>query len=257
MIFTGIDAGSRAVKVVLWDNERKKIVAKGISDQGVKQNEIVETLYYRILNDNKLEHDSTTNIIATGYGRNIVTLAQKTVTEITCHARGVISLIPKARTIIDIGGQDSKVISINEKGAVQDFMMNDKCAAGTGRFIEVAAERLGLKMKHIGNTARKSTTPCSISSMCVVFAETEIIGLLASGTPIEDIIAGVLKSIVSRVVSMGGRLIKPPIVFTGGVALVSGMKEILEASLKERVIIPECPQFTGALGAAIIAAEKN
>ncbi len=256
MLFAGIDAGSHAIKVVIIENNPYHIIASGIIDQGVKQEELAEKIYHDVLEKNKISGKEIKKIISTGYGRNIINFSDLSITEITCHARGVFQLIPQTRTIIDIGGQDSKLILINNKGHVEDFMMNDRCAAGTGRFLEIIAERLNTNINEIGALASKSKKPKTISSMCVVFAETEIIGLLASGTNVEDIIAGVLKSISSRIVSMGGRLIKNPIVFTGGVALLPGMKESLETALKSEILIPQIPQMTGALGAALLASEK-
>lgn len=256
-IYAGIDAGSRAIKVVLIKKDNFQILASGVVDQGVEQESLALNLFNKVLSENNFSRNDIGKIIATGYGRNIIGFADETITEITCHAKGVHYLLPKTRTIIDIGGQDSKLIKLNEKGSVQDFVMNDRCAAGTGRFLEIIAERLKVDINEIGRLAKKSKNPKSISSMCVVFAETEIVGLLASGAPLEDIISGVLKSIAARVISMGGRLINPPIVFTGGVAMLPGMKEYIEAALKHDVIIPESPQMTGALGAAIFALLKE
>jgi predicted CoA-substrate-specific enzyme activase len=160
-------------------------------------------------------------------------------------------------TIIEIGGQDSKLIRMDAKGAVRDFAMNDRCAAGTGRFLEIVAGRLDLSLSKLGEVAARSRKPAAISSMCAVFAETEIVGLLASGVPPEDIIAGVQLSIAKRVVAMAGRSVEEPVVFTGGVALVPGMADALRQALQKPVSIAPHPQFTGALGAAILAAKAD
>ena len=222
MICAGIDAGSRTIKVALIDSESMNVIAADITNQGVKQNELACKLFEKILLENDLKKQDVTSIIATGYGRNTVDIADTTITEITCHAVGVHYLLPEVRTIIDIGGQDSKLIRLDNNGKVYDFAMNDRCAAGTGRFLEIVAQRLDLDIESLGKMASKSKKPSPISNMCVVFAETEITGLLASGALQEDIAAGVQNSIASRIAGMAGRNITKPIVFTGGVALVPG-----------------------------------
>ena len=256
MKYAGIDAGSRAVKIVLFDADKKSVIDQGIADQTVNQEKEALKLYSNLLDKNGLSIDDVSSIIATGYGRDNLSIGDDTVTEITCHARGVKFLNPSARTIIEIGGQDSKLIKLDEKGSVRDFSMNDRCAAGTGRFLEVVAERLDIPLNKLGEYAEKSESPAPISSMCVVFAETEIIGLLSIGTPPEDIIAGVQNSIAQRLLSMGGRNLLSPIVFTGGVALISGMDKTLFNTLQRDVAVSLLPQFTGALGAALIASER-
>ena len=158
--------------------------------------------------------------------------------------------------MIDIGGQDSKLLRLRRDGTVDDFVMNDRCAAGTGRFLEVLATRLGVKLSCLGTLADRSRKPATISNMCVVFAETEIIGLLASGVAPEDIVAGVQASIAARVAAMAGRNLPEPILFTGGVALVPGMNAALEAVLSRPVVVAPQPQLTCALGVAILAAER-
>jgi predicted CoA-substrate-specific enzyme activase len=160
-------------------------------------------------------------------------------------------------TVIDIGGQDSKLVRLDRNGRVRDFAMNDRCAAGTGRFLEVVADRLGLSLGDLGPTAAKSGRPAAISSMCVVFAETEIIGLLAGGRAREDIVAGVQTALASRIVALAGRKVEAPIVFTGGVARVSGMEAALQTALGQPVAIAPEPQMTGALGAALLARRQH
>ena len=193
--------------------------------------------------------------MATGYARNGVMIADTTITEITCHARGVHHLMPEARTVIEIGGQDSKLLRLDAGGQVRDFAMNDRCAAGTGRFLEMVAQRLGVGLERLGELAKAGAQPAAISSMCAVFAETEIIGLLAGGGKAEDIAAGVQAAVASRVLSMTGREVATPIAFTGGVAMIPGMREALSAAMGRPVAIAPQPQFTGALGAAILAAK--
>lgn len=255
MIYAGIDCGSRTIKAVLLDYDSKKPIASAVADQGVHQDRLTSELFGRLLTDSRIKRRDVRKIIATGCGRDIVSLAHTTVTEITCHAAGVRHLVPDAKTVIDIGGQDSKVIRLDQTGRVRDFAMNDRCAAGTGRFLEVLAERLRVELDKLGDVASKSSKPAVISSMCVVFAETELIGLLVSGTAREDIVAGVQAAIASRVTSLLGREVDSPVIFTGGVALVSGMASALASALGCNVTVSPDPQMTGALGAAILAAD--
>lgn len=257
MFFAGIDAGSRMIKIVVVDAGRGEIVAAGSADQGIEQNALALELYNRVLREAGIEAGAVKRVVATGYGRNLIEFADATVTEITCHARGVRHCVPEARTIIEIGGQDSKLIRLSASGTVQDFMMNDRCAAGTGRFLEVVTSRLKLKLEEVGAIAARSTRPATISSMCVVFAETEMIGLLAGGTPPEDIIAGIQASIASRVAAMAGRRVDAPVVFTGGVATIPGMSAALEQSVGRPVAVAPMPHLTGALGAALLAAREG
>jgi predicted CoA-substrate-specific enzyme activase len=191
--------------------------------------------------------------VATGYARNRVDFADTTITEITCHARGVRHVVPDAVTVIEIGGQDSKVLRLQADGSVRDFSMNDRCAAGTGRFLEMVAQRLEVGLDDLGELAGAGTRPAVISSMCVVFAETEIIGLLASGARPPDIVSGVQNAIASRITAQAGRGLTSPVVFTGGVALIPGMTRALEAVLDQRIIVAPDPQLTGAVGAALLA----
>jgi predicted CoA-substrate-specific enzyme activase len=256
MIFTGIDAGSRAIKIVLIDAKNMQVIAKGLADQGVEQDKLASELFNNVLKKHRINTKDVAAIVATGYGRNAISIADTTITEITCHAVGVHNLVPDAMTVIDIGGQDSKLLRLDNSGRVRDFVMNDRCAAGTGRFLEVVAERLDVKLEALGKLASNSTNPAAISSMCVVFAETEITGLLASGTAREDIVAGVQASIAARIISMAGRNAKPPIIFTGGVAMVSGMADAMQNALGQAVNICPDPQMTGALGAAILASRQ-
>ena len=257
MICAGIDAGSRATKIVIFDSDSNEIIAQGLADQGVEQDEIANRLFDSLLDEKDIKKPGVQKIVATGYGRDIISIADTTVTEITCQAVGVKFFSPDARTIIDIGGQDSKVVRLDDKGRVRDFVMNDRCAAGTGRFLEIVAERLGLDVELLGDIAVKSKAPAVISSMCVVFAESEIIGLLASGKAKEDIVAGVQRAIASRIASMVGRTLDLPVIFTGGVALVSGMSRVLSDVIQQRVTVSLQPQMTAALGAAIIAANER
>jgi predicted CoA-substrate-specific enzyme activase len=256
MICAGIDAGSRAIKAVLFDSAQAQIVSSGITDQGVEQERLATGLFEKLLREGGLERSQVSGVVATGYGRNALRFADTTVTEITCHARGVHHVAPEARTIIEIGGQDSKVIALDGGGRVRDFAMNDRCAAGTGRFLEMVALRLNMDWIRLAALAEQSQTPAVISNVCVVFAETEIIGLLAGGKPLPDVVAGVQQAIASRVGTLAGRVVAAPVYFTGGVALLPGMARALENVLSCPVQVAPQPQFTGALGAAILAAER-
>ncbi|MBN1669974.1 MAG: 2-hydroxyglutaryl-CoA dehydratase [Kiritimatiellae bacterium] len=257
MITAGIDSGSRTVKAVVLDGDTLQVMGTAIDDQGVRQAELAHALLERAAGSAGLPREEIRAVIATGYGRDIVEIAATTVTEITCHARGVRHVSPGARTVIDIGGQDSKVLRLNADGRVRDFATNDRCAAGTGRFLEIVASRLEVGLAQLGEMAGKSARPAPISSMCAVFAETEIIGLLASGTAREDIVAGVQAAIATRVAALAGRQIEEPVLFTGGVALVPGMAAALAAALNHPVRVAPQPQLTGALGAALLAAERR
>ena len=254
MIYAGIDAGSRAIKIVLLDAGSHEVVASGVRDQGVAQDALAGELFEQLLRDSGLHRKDVSGIVATGYARDTVSIADTTITEITCHARGVHQVLPEARTVVEIGGQDSKLLRLDADGSVRDFAMNDRCAAGTGRFLEVIADRLDVGLQELGPMARASQEPAAISSMCVVFAETEIIGLLAANTPPEDIAAGAQASIAARILAMAGRKTVPPVAFTGGVALVGGMDTALEKALGHPVAVAPHPQMTGALGAALLAA---
>ena len=238
---------------MLWDSDSRDVLAAGVVDQGIEQDALAGALLERLLRDSSINRRQVGTVVATGYGRKLISFADGTITEITCQAWGVRQRVPEARTIIDIGGQDSKLMRLGADGTVGDFVMNDRCAAGTGRFLELLAARLGVKLGCLGELAGRSRSPAMISSMCVVFAETEIIGLLASGIKPEDIVAGVQASIAARVAAMTGRSVTQPIVLTGGVAMVPGMDAALSAALGQPLTVAPQPQMTCALGAAILA----
>jgi (R)-2-hydroxyacyl-CoA dehydratese activating ATPase len=254
MICAGIDAGSRAIKVVLYDTDRRAVAAQAIAPQGIAQAALAASVFQQALDHAGLTRQDLTATVATGYGRGKVPAATA-ITEITCHARGVRHVAPEARTIVEIGGQDSKVIWLEAGGHVRDFSMNDRCAAGTGRFLEIVAERLGTPLEALGELSRSSLAPALISSTCAVFAETEMVGLLAEGTSPADIAAGVLQAVASRAVTLAGQRVEEPVYFTGGVALIPGMLGCLAQAAGCPVLMPPQPQFTGALGAAILASE--
>jgi predicted CoA-substrate-specific enzyme activase len=255
MVGCGIDAGSRAMKVVLVDLGDRRVVAAAHADQRPDQKALAAGLVAEALQAGRLGLSDIAGTVATGYGRHLVEAADVSVTEISCQARGVVRLAPGVRTIVDIGGQDSKVIFLDGRG-VRDFAMNDRCAAGTGQFIEMAARRLGYSLEEVGRAAAGSRRPAAITSTCAVFAETEIISLLAGGTAPEDVAAGVLRSIAQRVASLAVRGLAGPVAFTGGTARIVGMDVILSEAVGQPLVIPPEPHLTAALGAALLACER-
>ena len=255
-LVAGVDSGSTTTKAVLLD-ERRKVAGFAILPTGADSREASRTALSKALAQGGAESSDLAFVVATGYGREIASEAKGTVTEITCHARGVHSLIDPVRTIIDVGGQDSKAIRINGQGRVQDFAMNDKCAAGTGRFLEVMSRSLGVPLQEMGDRAGKATKDIRVSSMCTVFAESEVVSLVAKGEKVEDILNGIHQSIADRVASLALRVgLELPVAVTGGVAMNSGVVHALEARLETRISLPENPQLTGALGAAMIARDR-
>jgi len=252
----GIDSGSLSTEAVILDPDGA-IISWEIGLTGANAIESSRQVYLRALERAGLREDDVRYIVSTGYGRVSIPFASESVTEISCHAKGAFSLFPGTRTVIDIGGQDSKVIVLDGQGKVANFVMNDKCAAGTGKFLEVTAKALGLKLDDLGEISSKSESKARISSMCTVFAESEVVSLIAEGVKIEDIVAGLHDSIAKRVFSLlkraGGR---PPFVITGGVAKNPGVVGALSQLLGADISVPEEPQIVGALGAAILALER-
>jgi len=252
MITAGVDVGAATAKtVIVADGE---ILAYAVQPTGHSVPKAAEEVTAAALDGAGLAMADLQYIISTGYGRNGVAFASKAASEIICHARGVNHQIPLARTVVDIGGQDSKVIGVRENGTVADFVMNDKCAAGTGRFLEVMAGVLDLDIEEMGPVSLTSEDPCSISSTCTIFAETEMVSLRADGRTREDLVAGIHRAVASRVVVMGKTVgYREQVVFTGGVAKNVGVRHSLEAGIGLPVLIPAEPQIMGALGAALLA----
>ena len=253
----GLDLGSRAVKAVLFDPDTGRIPAVVVREASPDKADDADLLLRAIIAGAVCARTDILRILATGYGRGQAAFADDRTTEISCHAAGVAALHPEARTVIDIGGQDSKAIVLAEGGRVRDFAMNDRCAAGSGRFLEVAARILGTDVDGLSDLAGRASSESEVSSMCVVFAESEVIGMLARGFPREDIAAGILRSIARRVAGLAERIgVRSPVAFTGGVALNEAMAGALGRELREKLIIPPDPRITGALGAALIAARN-
>jgi predicted CoA-substrate-specific enzyme activase len=253
MLTIGIDVGSITTKAAaIRSNE---VVHDLLIGTGYNAARAGETVYGQLLADMKLERHDVHAVVATGYGRNSVRFADRAVTEITCHAAGAVFLNPRVRTIIDIGGQDSKVIVLDESGRVRDFAMNDKCAAGTGRFLDVMARALDVDLETFGRFSARADNPAAISSLCKVFAESEVISLIAKGERRENIIAGIHDAISARVIAMGARLhMTPPVMMTGGVARNVGVVRALEKKAGLSIEVSPKAQVTGAIGAALIAA---
>ncbi|MBU2234792.1 MAG: 2-hydroxyglutaryl-CoA dehydratase [Proteobacteria bacterium] len=252
MYFAGIDIGSTMTKIVIMDDE---INSQVIGPTGAEHRHLANKVMEEALSKAGIAFDELTYVVATGYGRINVPFADKQITEITCHAKGVSSIFPSARTVIDIGGQDAKGIKISG-GKVVNFVMNDKCAAGTGRFLEVIADALGLKLEEMGELSLQSKEKVRISSTCTIFAEQEVVSKIADGVPIEDILAGLHEAIASRVFHMAEKMkIEKDVAMTGGVAKNVGMVKALEDQLGFPVLIAREPLLTGAIGAAILGKE--
>lgn len=251
-LFCGVDIGARSIEVVLFDGAQ--IVETGIADTGSRPADTAREVFERVLKSAEASRSDVARILATGYGRNYFKLADKAASEILCHSRGVSFLFPGARTVIDIGGQDSKLIEMDENGRTTDFVMNDRCAAGTGRFIELTGQIVGIPLELMGETVRDHRPSVEISSMCAVFAESEIVGLLQSGVAVPSILNGVFRAVARRTISMAGRSkLMQQIVFTGGVAKNEGVVKALREEMGADILVPGEPRITGALGAAILA----
>jgi len=254
MYFAGIDLGSTMTKVVILD-ESEQVLASVIKHTGAEHRRLANKVMEEALGQAGLSIDDISYIIATGYGRINVPFADRQLTELTCHARGVASFFPGVSLAIDIGGQDAKGLKIRN-GRLIDFVMSDKCAAGTGRFLEVLSETLGLRLEELGSISLKSTQRVAISSTCTIFARQEVINRLSEGVALEDIVAGLHHAIASRVASMVRRLgVKPDVVFTGGVAKNIGVVKALEENLGCEVLVPQEPLLSGAIGAALLGKE--
>ncbi|MBN1433880.1 hypothetical protein JW921_03915 [Candidatus Fermentibacterales bacterium] len=253
-MYCGVDIGARSTEVVLFDGAQ--VVESAVADSGTSPRESARGLFHRVLDAAGIRRSELAATVSTGYGRNYFAESDRAVSEIMCHGRGVLYLFPDARTVVDIGGQDSKLIILDDSGRVVDFVMNDRCAAGTGRFVEMVAHTVGTDLPSLNDMVRGHQGSVDISSMCAVFAESELVGLLQGGTPVPTILNGVFRAIARRTISMAGRAqIRPRLVFTGGVARTEAVAAALGEETGLEVSIPYDPQITGALGAAIIAAE--
>jgi (R)-2-hydroxyacyl-CoA dehydratese activating ATPase len=253
MITCGIDVGARTTKaVVLADGQ---VVARILEDTGGAPAVAARRVFEAALRQAGAARVEAA--VATGYGRGGLEFAPVTVTEITCQARGVRHLVPEARGILDVGGQDTKAIALDAEGRVRDFLMNDRCAAGTGRFLEVMAAAFNLSLEEAGRQALAAAQPLPIASTCTVFAESEVVSLRAAGHPSEAILAGVHAAVAGRLKGMVDRIaMEGPVVFTGGVACSAAAVAAVRRALAVDLRVPDHPQTTGALGAALVAADR-
>lgn len=251
--FAGIDVGSTMTKVVILNGGT---IASIIGPTGPEHRRLANQVMEKALNQAALSFEKITYIVSTGYGRINVPFADKQFTEITCHAKGIARLFPEAKTIIDIGGQDVKGIKIDANGKMIDFAMNDKCAAGTGRFIEVIADTLGIPLDKVGALSLQSKNPAKISNICTIWAQQEVAASLAEGVPVFDLLAGVHQSLADRIIRMVNRLkVEEAIVVTGGGGKNKGLLKALSEQLGYQILVPEEPLITGALGAALLGKE--
>ncbi len=254
MYFAGVDIGSTMTKVVLMDKS-DNLLSSIKGPTGPEHRQLANEVMRQALEQASLQINDISYIVATGYGRLNVPFADRQITELSCHARGVSSLFPNVRTAIDIGGQDAKCMKI-DNGRLVNFVMNDKCAAGTGRFLEVTATTLGIKLEDMGDISLKATKKIQISSLCTIFAQQEVVALISRREKLENILAGLHDALASRIAALARRLgIEPDLVLTGGVAKNIGMVRAMKESLGCEIFIPEEPLLTGALGAAILAKE--
>ncbi len=250
--FAGVDIGSTMTKVAIMG---EGLVASVIGPTGPEHRRLAHKVMEEALAKARLSFPDLSYIVATGYGRINVPFADKQVTEITCHAKGLHSLLPTAKTVVDIGGQDSKGIKL-KNGKVASFVMNDKCAAGTGRFLEVIADALGVPLERLGELSLSAKKTTTISNTCTVFAEQEVVSQLANGEPVENLIAGIHEAIATRIYAMVSKLkIEPDVAITGGGAKNIGLISALEARFGCRVLVPPEPLLTGAIGAALVGKE--
>ena len=256
MYVMGIDSGSTSTNAVIMDGERN-IVASSVVRTGAKSGESAQRILGEILEKAGLKREDISWIVSTGYGRVSIDFADENVTEISCHGRGAHYFNPSVRTILDIGGQDSKAIHLSEAGEVTDFVMNDKCAAGTGRFLEMIARTLEIDVDELGPVALQSTEDIEITSMCSVFAESEVISLIANNKEKADIAWGVCRAIAGKAYSLMKRVgLEETFMMTGGVAKNPGVVRAVEEKIQSRLYICPEPEIVGAAGAALYALDK-
>ncbi len=252
----GVDVGSTETKAVILD-ERRKIAGRSLIPTGANVTKAGENAFAAALRDAGIAREAVAYVVGTGYGRYKVTFGDAQITEITCHARGAHFFYPQTRTVIDMGGQDTKAIKVGPDGAVLDFSMNDKCAAGTGRFLSAAADVTGLGLGEIGQCSLQAKNPVRLTSTCTVFVESDIMSYLAQKKSVEDILGGVHKAIATRTASLVRRVgVEDEITFTGGVSRNIGMVRALEAVLGKPLNVSPEGQFMGAIGGALFALER-
>ena len=255
MITAGCDIGSLTAKAVIL-KDGKMLASEVILALAQPEKSAIEVMK-RAVDKAGIKMEDIEYCVGTGYGRKHIPFMNAPESEIACHGRGAVWQVPSARTVVDIGGQDAKAIRVDEKGNVERYVYNDKCASGTGRFLEIIADSLDIKLDNLGALSGRSTEKLTLSNQCVVFAETEIISLVNEGKEIADIISALHQAVANRAASLArGILVAPDAVMTGGVAKNSGMFSALERALGVKLHQVENPQINGALGAAIFAADK-
>lgn len=254
LYFAGIDVGTSYVKSVII-NKSKKIISSVIKRTGANIKQSTKIAFEKSISNVSLSRSAIKHIMATGFGRNRISFVNTTKTEISCHAKGAYHYFPQKITIIDIGGQDTKIIKLDKKGKIIRFKMNRKCAAGTGVFIEEIANRLDIPLNEMNNMASESTKNAPLGSYCTVFAKTEILTRIKEGEKVEDLVKSAFESVIRRVIEMTE--LKGTIVLTGGVIAHNRIVgEILSRELKTEVLVPPNPQLIGAIGAALFALEQ-
>jgi len=247
----GVDVGSTQTKAAVID-ESRRIVGRALIATGANVMRAAETAFQQALEQGRLREEEIEYVVGTGYGRYKVTFGNTQVTEISCHGRGAVHMFPATRTVVDMGGQDTKAIRVSANGEIVDFCMNDKCAAGTGRFLGAASAALAIPLDELGPTAMRGERPVKISTTCTVFAESEVLSWLGKGKKIQDILLGVHQSIAMRSAGLLRRVgIEEEVTFTGGVARNPAMVEALNRRLETRVNVSEESHYMGALGAAL------
>jgi len=252
----GVDVGSTQTKAVIVD-EARRIVSRALGPTGANVVRAAEEAFHAALAAGDLREEEVEYVVGTGYGRYKVTFGNSQVTEISCHGRGAVQMFPATRTVIDMGGQDTKAIRVGPTGDILDFCMNDKCAAGTGRFLGAASSALEMSLDELGPTALRGERPVKISTTCTVFAESEVLAWIGRGKKIEDILLGVHQSIAARSVGLLRRVgVEPEVTFTGGVARNPAMIAALNERLELTVNVSEDSHFMGALGAALFALDR-
>ncbi len=252
----GVDVGSTQTKAVIVD-EAKAIVGRSLIDTGANVIRAAENAFQQALKSADLREEEVEYVIGTGYGRYKVTFGNTQVTEISCHGRGAVHMFPETCTVLDMGGQDTKAIRVSAAGEIVDFCMNDKCAAGTGRFLGAASSALDIPLEELGPMALRGERQVKISTTCTVFAESEVLSWLGKGKKIEDILLGVHQSIAMRATGLLRRVgIEEQVTFTGGVARNQAMIEALNKRLGLEVNVSEESHFMGALGAALFALDR-
>jgi len=255
--YLGVDLGSTTAKAVVVDDDATIVSSSTIAMGAVSRSGMQKAVDEALAGAGITTADLS-GTVSTGYGRRLVPGAQRTFTEITCHARGTSAMVPGCRLVIDIGGQDSKAITVDDDGLVQEFAMNDRCASGTGRFYEVLAQSIEVPLDEVGALALQGTNDLEISTMCATFAETEIVSLLAQDAPIADIASSVHRAIAARTLALVAQVGRhTPVVLTGGVARNPAAVAFLARALGTEVLVPERPQITGAYGAALLARDAD